>query len=129
MPLGLAEVGDAEHPDFAVRVGELRGPLHGVVPILELLDEWGELTLRGVAASHVLDYHDVAVLGCFYGVEVGARKGDVLTVRRAGQEDRVGSVGGGTVDVRHKRRAVPHLGGHVLLDADLHEARSASRTG
>src|SRR5918998_237036 len=43
LPLGLAEVREAERPYAPVRSGELRGPLDGVVAVLELAREGGEI--------------------------------------------------------------------------------------
>ena len=60
VPLGLAEVGEPYHPHAAGGAGQLRGPLDGVVAVLELAHERGEFTLRGVAAADVLDRDDVA---------------------------------------------------------------------
>ena len=89
LPLGLPEVGEPDHADDAIRSGELRGPLDGVVAILELVHERRELPLGGVAPPDVLDYHDVAAAGRLYGVKVCGVDWEILAVRHPGQEDGV----------------------------------------
>src|SRR5215218_7884294 len=129
VPLGLPKVREAVHADRPVGIGELRGPLDGIVAILVLLDERDELSFRTVTSAHVLHDDDVAGLRGRYRVKDRRARWEVLAVWEACQEDGIPTAAGRPVDVGHKGRAVAHFGRHVLLEQDLyHQARLRSRT-
>jgi len=118
-PLGLGVVGAAEHPDGAVRARHPGGPLHRVVPVVELLLARDELAVGGVAAADVLHDDHVARSGESHGVGVHQVDVDVLVVRLPRQEHRVRAAVGGAVDVGAQHDPVPHRTLDIVLDEDV----------
>src|SRR5208337_341547 len=110
-----ADVGTAEHADFAVGIWKSGDPLNGVITIFGFVDEGIPVALRGVAATHILDHHDVAARGgrvC----EIDAPA--EFVVGSAPEEDGKFSVGVGAIDIGAKRNAIAHFHENVALDFD-----------
>src|SRR4029077_14374867 len=61
--LRRADVGPANHADFAVGIRQGGDPLDGVVPVLDFVPEGIPLAFGGVATANVLHTDNVAVSG------------------------------------------------------------------
>ena len=111
--LGRPDVGPSEHADLAVRIGQGRRPLHGIVAVPPLAAERVELALRVVPPARVLEHDHVTVRR-----EQDPRPGLRAVVGRALEQDGKlpGSVG--PVDVGHEAHAVPHGHAHARLHRD-----------
>ena len=63
--LGRTHVGPAKHPDFAVRVGKRRRPLHGVVAVVGFVQEWVPFAFGSIAAANILNEDHIPARGGF----------------------------------------------------------------
>lgn len=109
-PLDDAEVGTAEHADFAVGPGLGSDPVECVVAVAAFLVERIESALGVVAAANVLDEEGIAVFD-----EGAVIREEVLTlaVGRADEERGVGAGRGRAKDVGGETDAVAHGNAHL----------------
>jgi hypothetical protein len=117
-----AHVALRQRADLPVAPRQLGGPGHGVGAVGSLLRERVERAVGRAAAPHVLDHHDVAVVGEVRGLD--ALRGP-LAVGRADQQHRVAPGLRGAVDVGAQDDAV--AGGH--LDVELRLGHAVSLSG
>lgn len=117
-----AHVALRQRADLPVAPRQLGGPGHGVGAVGSLLRERVERAVGRAAAPHVLDHHDVAVVGEARGLD--ALRG-LLAVGRADQQHRVAPGLRGAVDVGAQDDAV--AGGH--LDVELRLGHAVSLSG
>ena len=112
-PLRRPDVGRANHADPAGGPRLRGGPLHGVVPVVDVVNEAIELPAGGEAPAGVLDNQGEPGLGSLHGVEHLRCQRPRLVVRRALQDGgkRAGPVG--PVHVGIERGAVAHSGGNI----------------
>src|ERR1051325_8486253 len=66
--LRRADVGAAKHSDAAIRLVQLRRPLHRVVTVGALIAKRIKVTARIEASARVLHDHDVSMCGEFVGL-------------------------------------------------------------
>lgn len=123
------QVGDTEHADAAIRIGQGRCPIHQVYTVLNLL---GSKHLEGPArhagAPHVGHHLDVATANQVRrrtAADLGRRRRRLLAVRRHRQQHRersgcglAGGRVGRVVDVDPQGDAVAHRYRHVVVDSD-----------
>ena len=115
-PLGPAIIGIAEGTDFARGSGQAGSPFNGVVAVLGIavvgaVKSGSELSVRGVAAAHVLDRDQVAAFGHFVtSFAVG-----VFIVRGAAHQGGKKTVDVGAIEVRAQDGAVPHRSLEILF--------------
>ena len=117
--LDHSRVGRAVHAHAAVGAFQSCRPLHGVVAVLEVLEVWHELAVRGVTAPDVLDDHHEAVAHVPGRMQVMAVVDKILAIGRAVQEHGDRPFGSRRpVDVRTQYGPIP--GGHldVALQVD-----------
>ena len=109
-PLHDAQVGAAQHADFAIGPGLARDPVKRVAAIGGLLFERPEDALGCVAPAHILDHHGIAALD---ERRVIGRDGGPLAVGRAHQD---GGIAAGRLrpeDICGETHTVPHGHGNV----------------
>ena len=131
-PLGHGHVGDAEHPDVAVAVGQAGRPLHRVVAILgAAANDVVRVAVGREATPGVLEDHDVVVGHDTTGVERGRQRDPRmgLVVRGTGQQDGEPARLVRPPDVGAQHDAVAHDAFHVGLEDDRCRAHVRSSAG
>ncbi len=111
--LCCADVGTADHADFAVRGWQRRSPFDGVVTVVGLVAERIPLTFRCVAPTNILHDGDVAVRGNL--IRRPDRPAHAFIVGRAHQDDRKCPVSPRTVNVRIECHAVTRFHRDAIL--------------
>ena len=113
--LRRAHVGAAEHADFAVRIGQCRGPLDGVVAVVSFIFEGIPFAFGGVSAADVLSDDDVAAGGGFQAKIHFAG----FVIGRAHQQHGKFSFDFGAVNIGAQGDPVAHFGGDIAFHSDF----------
>src|SRR6476620_3824558 len=112
--LRRANVRAAKHSHSAIRLFQLRSPLHGVVTIRAFVAKRIKLSARIESPARVL-YDDDVTMGCEC---VGLLSLAGSVIRRTLEQNRKSLFTYRSIDVRHERYVIAHLCAHTVLNLD-----------
>ena len=115
-PLGGPNVGRAIHTHIAVRPRLYATPFNRVIAVGHIVTKGVKLSVRGVAATRVLDDNGIALTGGSDNIKHEHRnRRQPLVIRGPLQDHRMPSRCR-TIDIGAQQRAVPHRDGHISFN-------------